>query len=79
MATMTSSLELLKKDPNLDQNDTFNIKTMLNDNWDKIDDFSKDTKTQIENLKDFLNYMPINGGTFDGNEVSGPVIDGGNY
>ncbi|MGF7049171.1 hypothetical protein J2T13_003679 [Paenibacillus sp. DS2015] len=38
MSTNTEHLELLKKDPTLDQNDTFNIKTMMNDNWDKIDE-----------------------------------------
>lgn len=37
MASNTSRLGLLKKDPVADGNDTFNIKTMLNDNWDKID------------------------------------------
>lgn len=37
MASNTSRLDLLKKDPVVDGNDTFNIKTMLNDNWDKID------------------------------------------
>lgn len=37
MATNTSRLGLLKKDTATDGNDTFNIKTMLNDNWDKID------------------------------------------
>ena len=37
MATNTSRLGLLKKDTATDGNDTFNIKTMLNDNWDLID------------------------------------------
>jgi len=37
MASTTPNLGLLKKDPATDGNDTFNIKTMLNDNWDKID------------------------------------------
>ncbi|MDR0268360.1 phage tail protein [Paenibacillus sp.] len=37
MASNTPNLGLLKKDPVTDSNDTFNIKTMLNDNWDKID------------------------------------------
>ncbi|MBO8169361.1 MAG: hypothetical protein H0Z35_09290 [Thermoanaerobacteraceae bacterium] len=37
MASNTPFLGLLKKDPATDGNDTFNIKTMLNDNWDKID------------------------------------------
>ncbi|WML35940.1 hypothetical protein [Clostridium sp. OS1-26] len=37
MAGNTPNLNLYKKDPTVDGNDTFNIKTMLNDNWDKID------------------------------------------
>ena len=37
MATNTKNLGLLKKDVATDGNETFNIKTMLNDNWDKID------------------------------------------
>lgn len=37
MASNTPNLELLKKDPTTDGADTFNIKIMLNDNWDKID------------------------------------------
>lgn len=37
MASYTTNLNLLKKDPAADASDTFNIKTMLNDNWDKID------------------------------------------
>lgn len=38
MSSNTPNLGLLKKDPLTDGNDTFNIKTMLNDNWDKIDE-----------------------------------------
>lgn len=37
MASYTTNLNLLKKDPVADGSDTFNIQTMLNDNWDKID------------------------------------------
>lgn len=37
MASYTTNLNLLKKDPVTDAADTFNIQTMLNDNWDKID------------------------------------------
>ncbi len=37
MASNTPRLGLYKKDPIADANDTFNIQTMLNDNWDKID------------------------------------------
>lgn len=37
MASNTPNLNLYKKDPVADGNDTFNIQTMLNENWDKID------------------------------------------
>lgn len=37
MASHTPNLDLLKKDPVTDGSETFNIETMLNDNWDKID------------------------------------------
>lgn len=37
MASSTTNLELYKKDPLTDGSDTFNITTMLNENWDKID------------------------------------------
>jgi len=37
MPTNTPNLDLYKKNPATDGADTFNITTMLNDNWDKID------------------------------------------
>lgn len=43
MASNTSNLNLLKKDPLADGKDTFNIRTMLNENWDKIDEFAGKT------------------------------------
>lgn len=48
MSSYTSNLNLLKKDPTTDGNDTFDIKTMLNDNWDKIDDFCNSSKAKIK-------------------------------
>lgn len=41
-----------------------------------------DINTIRENLLElveFLNFMPINGGDFDGNDPLGPLIDGGTY
>lgn len=38
MSSNTPNLGLLKKDPMVDGNETFNIETMLNENWDKIDE-----------------------------------------
>ena len=37
MPTNTTNLNLLKMDPTADGSATFNIQTMLNDNWDKLD------------------------------------------
>ena len=52
MAEYTPNLNLLKKDPATDGNDTFNIKTMLNDNWDKIDVFSQAIEEGLGNVDD---------------------------
>ena len=37
MGSYTRNMNLYKADPVADANKTFNITTMLNDNWDKID------------------------------------------
>lgn len=50
MASNTPNIGLYKKDPILDQNDTFNITTMLNQNWDKIDEDSKQKDNKIGDL-----------------------------
>lgn len=47
MASYTPNLDLLKKDPVADAGDTFNIKTMMNDNWDKIDGGFGTIKTKV--------------------------------
>lgn len=56
MASNTERLGLLKKDPVLDGADTFNLKTMLNDNWDKIDEkvavLGPDGKIPVEQMGD---------------------------
>lgn len=45
----------------------------------KIEQGIFDSQLQLTQLREFLNYMPINGGSFDGNDPTGPVIDGGIY
>jgi hypothetical protein len=50
MASNTENLNLLKKDPLTDGNETFNIQTMLNDNWDKIDEAVGNLQDEIANL-----------------------------
>lgn len=59
MAEYTPNLNLLKKDPVVDGNDTFNIKTMLNDNWDKIDASKKVQDNAINNIKDDIQNINI--------------------
>ena len=48
MATYTQTLQLLKKDPVMDGTDTFNIETMLNENWDKLDAHAKAMLSVVE-------------------------------
>ncbi|GAA0390606.1 phage tail protein [Paenibacillus motobuensis] len=50
MASNTPNLNLLKKDPVTDGDDTFNIQTMLNDNWDKIDEAVGEVKEELQDL-----------------------------
>lgn len=48
MATNTTNINLYKKDPSTDGNDTFDIQSMLNDNWDKIDKAVGDINTELQ-------------------------------
>jgi len=56
MSEYTTNLNLLKKNPETDGNDYFNIQTMLNDNWDKIDagvaakETSAGAQAKVDNL-----------------------------
>ena len=47
MASYTPNLNLLKKSPVTDGDDTFNVDTMLNENWDKIDSFASEVESYI--------------------------------
>lgn len=40
---------------------------------------AKNAAGAIVELVNYLNYMPINGGEFDGNDPVGPTVDGGTY
>lgn len=51
MASNTPALGLYKKDPIADANDTFNIETMLNQNWDRIDNLAQFIKDEFELLE----------------------------
>ena len=50
MSAWTKFLNLLKKDPVVDGNDTFNVQTMLNENWDKIDGAIGDVATPAQKM-----------------------------
>ncbi|MCT4593592.1 MAG: hypothetical protein N4A57_04880 [Anaeromicrobium sp.] len=51
MANNTKNLGLYKKDPVSDSNDYFDVKTMLNDNWDKVDEKCKDTDDRLTGIE----------------------------
>ena len=61
MSSYTSNLNLLKKDPTTDGNDTFDIKTMLNDNWDKIDNNVAKHKKNIVYIEESQNWTVPSG------------------
>ena len=64
MTSYTPNLKLLKKDPSTDGNDTFNLKTMLNDNWDKVDEEvgkKADKKTHIVYIEESQNWVVPDG------------------
>ena len=50
MASNTENLDLLKKNPSTDGSDTFNIQTMLNENWEKIDKFAGSLNKKLADL-----------------------------
>jgi hypothetical protein len=52
LASDTTNLLLHKKDPLVDGEQTFNIETMLNQNWDKIDQFAGEVEQQLANVDD---------------------------
>ena len=73
MGSYTDNLGLYKVNTETDGNDTFNINTMMNDNWDIIDAFSKGLRmktytnlSQIgltagsETIESILTAMPVN-------------------
>ncbi|MEF7440160.1 pyocin knob domain-containing protein [Paenibacillus lautus] len=50
MSSNTPNLGLLKKDPMVDGNETFNIETMLNENWDKVDEAVGQVREDLGNI-----------------------------
>jgi hypothetical protein len=58
LASNTPNLNLYKADPATEGENTFNIKTMMNDNWDKIDS-TVAKKTDIPTIP---SNLPANGG-----------------
>lgn len=50
MSLKTKLLELFKYEPDKDGAQTFNIKSALNDNWDKIEAWAQSVKTALAGL-----------------------------
>ncbi|MCT4688813.1 hypothetical protein [Vallitalea sp.] len=57
MPQYTSNMDLYKVDLETDGNSTFNIKTMLNDNWDKIDSKYDEHEGKITGNNDVINKV----------------------
>ncbi|WP_025679086.1 hypothetical protein [Paenibacillus massiliensis] len=54
MSENTPKLDLLMKDPVLDGHEYFNVKTMMNDNWEKIDAFADTVDGEVKELQQRL-------------------------
>ncbi|MCG8484733.1 MAG: hypothetical protein MJA31_15575, partial [Clostridia bacterium] len=83
MASNTPNLHLYKKNPIEDQNDTFNIDTMLNNNWDKIDDTIGDIQNELssDSIKTTYEYN-INTNAFtdiEKSKLAGVEANANNY
>jgi len=52
MSIFSNFLKLFKYEPTTDAQNTFNIQTALNDNWDKVDTFAKGVSQQLEDKAD---------------------------
>ncbi|WDF49919.1 hypothetical protein PQ460_18265 [Paenibacillus sp. KACC 21273] len=58
MSSNTDKLKLLKVDPVADGEQYFNIDTMLNDNWDRVDTYAQDMTNKVDgNLLPRLNTV----------------------
>ncbi|GMQ57082.1 hypothetical protein AN1V17_14770 [Vallitalea sediminicola] len=73
MSDYTSKLNLYKVDPAIDGEDTFNINTMMNDNWDKIDEKVGNMDEKLsgveDNLKDGLQVSEIEPVSYNPNTI----------
>ncbi len=54
MSIFSNFLKLFKYEPTIDAQNTFNIQTALNNNWDKVDNFAKDVSQQLEDKADLI-------------------------
>lgn len=57
MSTYTENLNLFKIIPKDDAKKSFNFYEILNDNWDKIDNYSSTIQTQIDILKNIYDKI----------------------
>ncbi|MCG8499984.1 MAG: hypothetical protein MJB12_06200, partial [Firmicutes bacterium] len=61
MASNTQNLNLYKADPVADANDTFNIDTLVNDNWDKIDQKAGEQENKLAALENEVQQPEYSG------------------
>ena len=74
MSSNTPNISLLKKNPATDGSDTFNIETMLNQNWDKIDAVTGPASAATKGVVKIGSGIDVDGaGVISVPEVSVPV------
>ncbi|MBF4693894.1 hypothetical protein [Fusibacter ferrireducens] len=57
MSMLTQFLNLFKVEPLVDGNMPFNITTMLNENWDKVDSTMKTLDEEVKDLATSASYL----------------------
>lgn len=78
LASNTTNLNLYKKDPIADKDQTFNITTMMNENWDKIDQNAGQTATQLaQDVQDLQTHLADSVTDADG--AHGLIVEYGSW
>lgn len=70
MSIFSNFLNLFKYEPTTDAQNTFNIQTALNDNWDKLDGFAENVSEQLNKKADKESPNFTGNPKINGNEIA---------